>query len=129
MRRVLLFVVAAGLVAAVLGLSAAGQSPRKAASRFVAPFALRPWHNQAAPRGLRLTAPVVSVPGAAGRPGANGGACEIASGRCSLSPCVDAIAFAPGLPLNGLLLSPVRRARAPATCRHPKSRLSRTSSA
>jgi hypothetical protein len=131
MRRVLLLI-AAGVISAVVVLGAGGHSrsapashsrnaANQAARRFTSVFGALPWHNQAPPRGLRLTLPR-SVPRS------NGGTCEIASGRCSLSPCVDPIIAAPRLPLNGFLSAPARRPAVPA-CRHPKSRLSRTSSA
>jgi hypothetical protein len=129
MRRVLLLLIAAGVISAVVVLGVGGHSrsaeashsrnaANQAARRFASAFGALPWHNQASPRGLRLTLPLTV-------PLSNGGTCEIASDRCSLRPCVDPIIAAPRFPLNRLLNAPAQR----SACRHPKSRLSRTSSA
>jgi hypothetical protein len=118
MRRVLLFVTAAGVIAALAALSAGGHSRAAPATRFAPTFGgSLAWRNQAPPRAFTLSAPVL-----------HSGTCWVASGRCSLTPCVDPVAAVPVWPLNGPIVSPARRPAAHA-CRRPKAPRSRTSSA
>lgn len=143
-RRVLPITVFACLIAAgvaMLSTTGSGSPARRAPAPAAPAFHTEVFHNTAAvrvpsalrasllqqqlrlfaPRRLgpgfrRSTVPSVTVPHLQ----LNGGTCEVDSGGCSLTPCVDPVASAaaPAVTSGGVYVLPSVRVSKPA-CRHP----------